>query len=234
MFLKACGILTPVAAGGLWYSGALAGNAYSHDFTDSHIDTVAIALSDLDITGMPRPSTKKRKGAPNFELGFMSVPRIRSERTSEGYNWYVMSGDETAMQLKATLTQINGGKGTRVRGYVTQGSLSEPSKVAPMYYTPGAMETLFGMALEAELAELGPGTPAEKASRRAAAEENRRRAHGAMMASQIIANPGAVQQDMQRMMTEVSSQLKAPPKRNGAVFVPGRPMTSARPSSSDN
>lgn len=229
MFLKACGILTPVAAGGLWFSGALAGNAYSHDFPDAHIDSVAVALSDLDVTGLPQPSTEKSKNGPNFEFGFMAVPRIRSERTSEGYNWYVMSGDETAMQLTATLTPINGDKGTRVRGYVKKGSLSEPSKVAPMYYTPGAMETLFGMALEAELAGFGPGTPAEKAARRAKAENDRRRAQGAMAAAQIAANPGAMQQDMQRMMTEVSAEMtKQAPDQGDAMFVPGKPMVSAR------
>src|SRR5688500_10529938 len=142
MFLKVFGAAAPVALGALYFMGALGGAAYSQDI-DQPPERVAQALSDIDLDALPTG-----EGGP-----YSSVPAVTMARTADGLSWTLMSGDEVAMIMTASLTPLDDGRRTRVTGTVEKGSLSDPASVSPAFRTPGMMEKLFAMALGAELAE---------------------------------------------------------------------------------
>ncbi|HEU0099438.1 MAG TPA: hypothetical protein VFQ67_11770 [Allosphingosinicella sp.] len=199
MFLKVFGAAAPVMLGALYLVGALDGPAYSQD-VDQPPERVAQALADIDLDLLPAG-----EGAV-----YGSVPPVTMTRTANGLAWTVMSGDEVAMTMTASLTPLDGGRRTRVTGTVEKGRLSDPEKVSPAFRTPGAMEKLFSMALGAELAEF---TAAGDPKKLAEARLQKEMASGLMVAGRIAANPEAVKKDMEKMERLMS----------GEGFEPGSP-----------
>jgi len=199
MFLKVFGLATPVMLGALYLVGALDGPAYSQD-VDQPPERVAEALADIDLAVLPAG-----EGAI-----YQSVPPVTMTRTANGLAWTVMSGDQVAMTMTASLTPLDGGRRTRVTGTVEKGSLADPGSVSPAFQTPGAMEKLFSMALGAELAEF---TAAGDPKKLAEAKLQKQMASGLMVAGQIAANPEAVKKDMEKMQRLMS----------GEDFEPGSP-----------
>ena len=216
MLLRSMGLFAPVVAGGVWVSGAFDGAAYSKDFQRPP-EEVEAALSDLDISGLSGP------GSP-----FTSFPPIRMSRSENAIHWTIMSGNEVAMTMTARLAPLNGGAATRVTGTVERGYLSNPASVAPAVYQPGAMETIFAMALEAELATM---STSQNAASAAQAEHNRRMAQGMMTAAQIAANPDVMRRDIARIaesIRDVQMAATAPPAMQPTNFRPGEPIVDVR------
>lgn len=203
MFLKVFGAAAPVAAGALYFMGALTGPAYSQD-VDQPPERVSQALADIDLGVLPTGDGE----------AYSSVPPVTMKRTANGLSWTVMSGEEVAMTMTASLTPLDGGSRTRVTGTVEKGSLSDPESVSPAFRTPGMMEKLFSMALGAELAEF---TAAGDPKKLAQAKLQKEMASGLMVAGQIAANPEAVKKDMEKMQRLMS----------GEGFEPGSPEALA-------
>lgn len=196
MFLKVFGAAAPVALGALYFMGVLSGPAYSQD-VDQPPERVAEALADIEIGMLPTGSGE----------AYSSVPPITMTRTADRLIWTVTSGEEVAMTMTASLTPLDGGTRTRVTGTVEKGSLSDPDKVSPAFRTPAAMETLFSMALGAELAEFtAAGDPAKLAE----AKRRREMASGVMTAAQVATNPEAVKKDMEKMQRLMSGEGPEP------------------------
>ncbi len=199
MFLKVFGAAAPVALGALYFMGSFSGPAYSQD-VDQPPERVAEALADIDLGVLPT----------GVGEAYSSVPPVTLKRTAGGLSWTVMSGEEVAMTMTASLTPLDGGSRTRVTGTVEKGSLSDPNSVSPAFRTPGMMEKLFSMALGAELAEF---TAAGDPKKLAEAKLQKQMASGLMVAGQVAANPEAVKKDMEKMQRLMS----------GEGFEPGSP-----------
>lgn len=196
MFLKVFGAAAPVALGALYFMGALTGPAYSQDI-DQPPERVAEALADIDLAVLPTGDGE----------AYSSVPPVTMKRTADGLSWTVMSGEEVAMTMTASLTPLDGGSRTRVTGTVEKGSLSDPNSVSPAFRTPGMMEKLFSMALGAELAEF---TAAGDPRKLAEAKLQKEMASGLMVAGQVAANPEAVKKDMEKMQRLMSGEGPEP------------------------
>ena len=216
MFLKVLGGALPLMFGALYMAGGLNGPAYSQDI-DRPPEQVAAALGDIDLNVLPT-------GAGGM---YQSVPPITMSRTADKISWTVMSGDEVAMTMTASLTPLDGGRRTRVTGIVEKGSLSNPDSVSPAFQSPGTMEKLFSMALGAELAEF---TAAGDPNALAEARKQKAMASGLMVAGQVAANPEAVKKDMEAMSRAMGGGGPGADGRwerdGGEMGVPGPPSAA--------
>jgi hypothetical protein len=146
MFIKAFGIVLPVAVGGLYVSGALSGSAYSREVERPPASVMA-ALEDLDITRQPgAPGTD-----PSASGGVM--PLIRIERGPDRLTWVVMSGDRVATRMTAIVEPTDGGRHSHVTAQVERGDAPDDF-VSPAFRSKGITMGLFGMAVEGELNKL--------------------------------------------------------------------------------
>jgi hypothetical protein len=143
MSLKLFGLLAPVALGGLWFSGALGGGAYSRDVDRSPAQVMA-ALGDLDIREQPgEPGTD-----PSRAGGV--APLFRTERGPDKIVFVVMSGNQVATRMTAHLEPLDGGRRTRVTAEVERGDAPDDF-VSPAFRSEGVTLGLFSLALEGEL-----------------------------------------------------------------------------------
>jgi len=146
MSLKLFGLLAPLALGGLWFSGALGGGAYSREVDRTPAQVMA-ALGDLDIREQPgEPGTDPaRSGGVH--------PLFRTERAENEIAFVVMSGNQVATRMTALLEPLDGGRRTRVTAKVERGDAPDDF-VAPAFRSEGVTLGLFSMAIEGELDEL--------------------------------------------------------------------------------
>jgi hypothetical protein len=146
MFVKAMGLLTPLAMGGLWFGGALGGGDYSR-VVDRPRAEVMSALEDLDVRTQPgQPGTD-----PSASGGI--APLFLSEHVPDGISFIVMSGDKVATRMTAHLEAIDGGRRTRVTATVERGDAPDDF-VSPAFRSRGITLGLFSAAIEGELNEL--------------------------------------------------------------------------------
>jgi hypothetical protein len=142
MFLKAFGILAPIAAGAAWALGGF-GGGYSRDVARPPAEVLA-AIADLDITAQP--------GSPGSDPGASGgiAPVFQMERGGDRIVWTVMSGDKVATRMTAFVQPIDGGAGSRVTASVERGDAPDDF-VSTAFRSEGLTLGLFSMALEGEL-----------------------------------------------------------------------------------
>jgi hypothetical protein len=142
MFLKAFGLLVPLAAGGLWAAGAF-DRGYHRD-VDRPPEQVMAALEEIDVRGEP--------GAPGTDPAASGgvEPLFRTERTADTVSLVVMSGDKVATRMTAHLQPLDGGRRTRVTASVQRGDAPDDF-VSPAFRSKGITLGLFSMALESRL-----------------------------------------------------------------------------------
>jgi hypothetical protein len=143
MFLKAMGVLTPIAAGSLWLGGAFGGGAYSR-VVDRPPGEVMAALEDLDV--------RKQPGQPGTDPATSGgvAPQFLSEHVPDGISFVVMSGDKVATRMTAHLQPLDGGRRTRVTATVERGDAPDDF-VSPAFRSRGITLGLFTTAIEGEL-----------------------------------------------------------------------------------
>ena len=146
MSLKMFGLLAPVALGGLWFSGALGGSAYSREVDRTPAQVMA-ALGDLDVREQP--------GSPGTDASRSGGvrPVFRTERGENNISFLVMSGNQVATRMIATLEPLDGGRRTRVTARVERGDAPDDF-VSPAFRSTGITLGLFSLAIEGELDEL--------------------------------------------------------------------------------
>lgn len=244
MSLKAFGLLAAVALGGLWFSGALGGYAYSRDIDRTPAQVMA-ALGDLDIRDQPGEpgSDPERAGGVR--------PLFRTERGDNSITFVVLSGNQVATRMIATLEPLDGGRRTRVTARVERGDAPDDF-VSPAFRSEGITMGLFSLALEGELNEL-------VAPPRASAARCRELVEGLLLANagsesidrpdnlrQAAANTAriairlhAIEAELRRNgcptdgsgpFEPISEEMgPAEPRRQpGVSFEPGRPMVNVR------
>jgi hypothetical protein len=145
MFLKAIGILGPLAGGAVWLLGGF-GGGYSRDVARPPAEVLA-AIADLDIAGQP--------GAPGSdpEASGGVEPVFQVEQAGDRVVWTVMSGDKVAIRMTAFVQPLDGGAGSRVTASVERGDAPDDF-VSPAFRSEGITLGLFSMALEGELDSL--------------------------------------------------------------------------------
>lgn len=145
MIVKALGLLAPLAAGAVYFSGAFDAG-YAREVAHSP-DQVFAALDDLDIRKQPgEPGTD-----PSRSGGV--APEFRTERTAEGISFVVMSGDQVATRMIARIEPIDGGARTRVTAKVERGDAPD-ERTSPAFRSVGITMGLFVSAISDELNEL--------------------------------------------------------------------------------
>lgn len=142
MFLKALGILGPLAGGAVWLLGGF-GGGYSRDVGRPPAEVLA-AIADLDIAGQP--------GSPGSDPDASGgvAPVFQMERSGDRIVWTVMSGDKVATRMTAFVQPLDGGAGSRVTASVERGDAPDDF-VSPAFRSEGITLGLFSMALEGEL-----------------------------------------------------------------------------------
>ena len=155
-------IIGTIGAAGLYFTGALAPD-YSRVVQGSPTQVMA-ALEDLDITRQP--------GAPGTDPSRSGgvKPMFRLAKGANAMTWYVMSGDQVATRMTATLEPVNGGTETRVRTVVERGDAPD-DRVSPAFRSPAITLGLFNMAVEGELDRLTNPVTRSQDECRAMAEE---------------------------------------------------------------
>lgn len=145
MFLKAFGILAPLAGGAVWFMGGL-GGAYSRDVGRPPAEVIA-AIADLDITAQP--------GAPGSDPKASGgvAPVFQVEPGGDRVVWTVMSGDKVATRMTAFVQPLDGGARSRVTVDVERGDAPDDF-VSPAFRSEGVTRGLFTMALEGEIDRL--------------------------------------------------------------------------------
>lgn len=151
-----------IGAIGLYFTGALT-PGYSRVVQGSP-DAVMAALEDLDITQQPgSPGTD-----PSRSGGVK--PMFRLAKGANAMTWYVMSGDQVATRMTATLEPVNGGTETRVGTVVERGDAPD-DRVSPAFRSQAITLGLFNMAVEGELDRLTNPVTRSQDECRAMAEE---------------------------------------------------------------
>lgn len=137
--------LGTVMAVGAYFSGAF-DTGYSRVVQRPPAQVMA-ALEDLDITAQP--------GAPGTDPSRSGgvKPLFRLAKGPNAMTWYVMSGDQVATRMTATLEPLNGGAETRVTTSVERGDAPD-DRVSPAFRSVGLTKALFSMAVEGELNQL--------------------------------------------------------------------------------
>jgi hypothetical protein len=145
MFLKAIGILGPLAGGAIWAMGGF-GGAYSRDVGRPPAEVIA-AIADLDIGAQP--------GSPgsDAEASGGVAPVFQVEQSGDRVVWTVMSGDKVATRMTAFVQPLDGGARSRVTVDVERGDAPDDF-VSPAFRSEGLTLGLFAMALEGELDSL--------------------------------------------------------------------------------
>lgn len=155
MFVKALGLLAPLAAAGLYFGGAFDAG-YAREVARSPAEVMA-ALEDLDVRRQP--------GSPGTDASRSGgvAPVFQTERSADAISFVVMSGDAVATRMTARLEPLDGGARTRVTALVERGDAPD-ERTSPAFRSVGLTMGLFTSAIEDELNEL------ERPAARSAAE----------------------------------------------------------------
>jgi hypothetical protein len=113
---------------------------------------VAQALQAVDVVSQPH--TQAKLSAANRAR----PPRIVVQREPDGMSWFVMSGEQSLLRMKAELTPSAGGASTHVSTRVEQGQIDEAPNVPTLFSSPSRMAPLFAVAVERALGDYIPSS----------------------------------------------------------------------------
>jgi len=135
------GALAPVA---LLLSGCTWFDDYWRD-APLPLDTVYYSLATIDMSGLlaARPPAEKNKPHPRI---------LRVFGPENSITWRIMSGNEIAIDMVATLEPVDEGRTTRIHANVTSYKLSNESSTDSSAEAIAAMKAMFTKAFETRMA----------------------------------------------------------------------------------
>lgn len=225
MFLKSFGILTPVALGGMYVSGAL-GGGYTRDIGQP-MAQVMDAVADADLRDQP--------GSPGTDASQAGgvLPLFGSARSADRIVWTVRSGDKVAMTMTASFAPIRDGAGTRVTTSVESGD-ADPDFVSPLFRSEAMTAGVFTAMIESELNDLTAAKSRQAAGNAPAGADRRTFGEGIGTIMKVNAMHGEYQRTGKMpegpygMLEQEAPGDGQSTGSGGVKFEPGQPMVDVK------